>query len=520
VPGSIVPFEDPKKKMAKPQEGPDPMLNVEMGVERVLPFSYWGTEGEIARDGLVPLDELVRMRRTDGQARALIRLFTLPILSALADGEWIQPEEKGGEKETEFANQMWNLPEQAGGMSVSKSVVLKKTLQGLTDGFAVFEEVRSVPKDGPLKGKIVLESLAYRDPRTIRFRVDQKGKFNGIRQVASVGGFTTDVKIPKEKIWYWTNQAEENPYYGVSILEAAYFHYEIKRKLYYVAHLAAQFAAVPGRMGEIPKGADPRQVTAFKQMLMNFAFNTAATFPEGFKVTPFNGNSQFDFLKLIDHHNHMMSKSVLAAFVDSEQRATLIEVGRVDPNADFFVLALEAIMDDIAESWSSELMPKYIDWNFGTKVYPKFKFGVLSDAAKDTIKELFQTMVTSSTLNSTPEFVREMEKKLSKSLGLDIDYDEIEKQEQEAAEQQAKAQEAEAQQLGAVPAQPGAPGQPPAPGAPAAPPQGGGGQPQAIEPPGNPDGGVALTNVSIDDIIQAATDLFAERPDFSEEDEV
>jgi hypothetical protein len=514
--GSIVPFEDPKKKMAKPQGAPDPMLNSEMGVERILPFTYWGSEGEVARDGLVPLDDLVRMRRTDGQARALIRLFTLPILSALADGEWIAPENGDGEKETEFANQMWNLPEQAGGMSVSKSTILKKTLQGLTDGFSVFEEVRQVPDDGPLKGKITLRKLAYRDPRTIRFMVDRKGGFNGVRQVASVGGFTTDVKIPKEKIWFWTNQAEENPFYGVSILEAAYFHYEIKRKLYYIAHLAAQFAAVPGRMGEIPKGADPRQVAAFKQMLMNFAFNTAATYPEGYKVTPFNGNSQFDFLKLIDHHNHMMSKSVLAAFVDSEQRATLIEVGRVDPNTDFFVMALEAVMDDIAESWSKYMMPKYIDWNFGTKQYPTFKFGTLSDATKDTIKELFQTMVTSSTLNSTPEFVREMEKRLSKVLGLDINYDEIEKQEKEAAEQQAAAQEQEASALGA----PGQPGQPPAPGGAQPPaPEAGGDQPQAIEPPGNSDG-LALSAVSIDDLVVAATELLNHRPDLTEEGEL
>lgn len=521
---NVVPMKD---KKATPKGTPDPALDIEMGVEKVLPFTFWSTDGEIARDEKIAIDDLVEMRRRDGQARALVRLFVLPMLSAFADGEWIAPEdgeEGDAQQEVDFANNMWNSPPQAGGMSTSKTVVLKKTLQGLTDGFAVFEEVREIAEEGPLKGKIVLRKLAYRDPRTIRFRVDDRGGFNGIRQIASVNGRTIDVKIPKEKVFYWTCNAEENPFYGVSMFESAYYHYEIKRKLYYIAHLAAQFAAVPGRIGTIPKGADPRHVTAFKQSLMNFAFNTAMTVPEGYTVVPFNGNSGFDFIKLIDHHNHMMSKSVIASFVDSEQRATLIEVGRVDPNTDFFILALESIMDDIAEQWSMHLMPKYIDWNFGTKKYPVFKFGQLSDAAKDTIKEIFNTIVTSSVLNSTPEFVRELEKKLSKSLDLDIDYDEIEKQEKEAAEEEAQKAEDEANSLmepeiedpGApdpISGIPGAPQPPPEGGAPPAPPKGPI-PPKKKTPPGASSvAAVPLSNPTIDDLVAMATELLEERPE-------
>lgn len=509
--GSVVPI---KKASSPKQPRVDPLLNSEMGIERVLPFTYWSTEGEIAREERIAIDDLVEMRRRDGQARALIRLFMLPLLSAFADGEWIAPDgDEESETEVDFANQMWNLPPSSGGMSTSKMVMLKKTLQALTDGFSVFEEVRQIPDDGPLKGKITLRKLAYRDPRTIRFRVDEKGGFNGVRQIASVNGRTVDVKIPKEKVFFWTCNAEENPFYGVSMFEAAYEHYTIKRKLYYIAHLAAQFAAVPGRIGTVPKGADPRQIQAFKQSLANFAFNTAMIAPEGYVVTPFNGNSAFDFLKLIDHHNHMMSKSVLSAFVDSEQRATLIEVGRVDPNTDFFVMALESIMDDLAEQWSTYLMPKYIDWNFGTKKYPVFKFGQLSDAAKDTVKEIFTAVVTSSVLNSTPEFVRELEKKLSTSLDLEIDYEEIEKQEKEAAEQEVAAAEEEAAAMlnpDGTPVEPGAEGEQPPPegGGPPAPP----GAPKPLVPPPV----TPLSQPTIDDLVEMAQTLLLERP----EDEV
>lgn len=522
------------KKVATPKEGPDPLLNSEFGVERILPFSYWGAENEIVRSERVSIDDLVEMRRRDGQARALVRLFTLPILSAFADGEWIAPEENGDDmdEEVEFANLMWNLPPQAGGMTTSKMVFLKKQLQALTDGFSVFEEVRHVPEDGPLAGKVSLRKLAYRDPRTVRFRVDDEGGFDGIRQVATINAKTIDVKIPKEKVFYWTVFAEENPFYGISMFEAAYEHYQIKRKLYYIAHLAAQFAAVPGRIGEVPKGADPRHVQAFKQSLANFAFNTSMVTPPGYKVTPFNTNTNFNFIQLIDHHNHMMSKSVLSSFLDSEQRATLIEVGRVDPNSDFFILALESLMDDIAEQWSMYLMPKYIDWNFGSKKYPIFKFGQLSDAAKDSIAQLFQTVVTSSVLNSTPEFVRELEKKLSTQFDLDIDYDEIEEQEKQIAEEEQNAAQQEANGLMNPPG-PGAPGQGGPPQAPGGPqggppaPGGGGGQQPPADPGGGdnadgitPPGGMALSSPSIDDLVHMATELLTERPDFEEESPV
>lgn len=593
VNGSVVMKNGTSKPMATPKGTPDPLLNLELGVERILPFSFWGDGdgnggGEITRDAaLIPIEELVSMRRRDGQARALIRLFTLPILSAFADGEWIappnvdleeaaakseesdtgkKPSEKDGkgaqkpskplkvvedkasdskdaqgkerppyEAEVEFANEMWNLPQQAGGMKTTKTQILKRMLLMLTDGFAAFEEVRTVPDKGVLEGKIVLEELAYRDSRTLRFRVDDQGKFNGLRQIATVNGRTVDVVIPKDKCFVVTNQGEENPFYGVSLFEAAYEHYQIKRKLYYIAHLAAQFAAVPGRIGEVPQGAAPQHIAAFKTALANFAFNTAAVMPPGFKVVPFNANSGFDFLKLIDHHNHMMSKSVLSGFIDSEQRATLIEVGRTDPNTDFFILALEAIMDEIAEEISNTLMPKYIDWNFGTGNYPVFKFGVLSDAAKTTVKDIFTTALTSSVLNSTPEFVRELEKKLAKSMDLDIDYDEIEEQEKKAAEDAAKAADDEANML--LNQQPGAEGESGPQDAQNGPSEGsqpnGGPGPQSGPPsPSNGSGGApsgaaavglsnpeafGTTDQTIDDLIKAAQDLFLSRADEAED---
>ena len=412
----------------------------EFGVSSVLPIGSWASWSGSSSSGetyaenkqKVSIDKLVEMRQKDGQARALMRLFTLPVRSALRDSEWVAPEGSDGEsEEVKFANDMWRLPATVGGMEVSASKFLRQAMLALIEGFTAFEEVYYIPKEGPLKGKVCLKKFAHRDSRTLKFIVDKKGNFDGIRQVTTVNGTSVDVKIPADKVWYYAANEEENPFYGLSYFESAWAHWDHKRRLYYISHIAAQMAAVPGRLGKMPKSATPTQIAAFKKAVEEIAFNTAMVMPEDFEVGTFNMNSNFDFLGLIDHHNHQMAKSVLAKFLDDEQRQVLIENGKGDASADFFVMSLEAIMEEIADSLTQRMMPKFIDWNFGSDVYPVFKFGNIADATKDVVKELLSLVGTSQSSKWTDEFIREMEKKMATRLGLDVDYDAVQKREDE-----------------------------------------------------------------------------------------
>lgn len=398
----------------------------------------------------VPVEDLVRMRRRDYQTRALLRMFILPILSCVEDAEWVAGEYGAGkgEKEAQFANDMFRTPPHAGGMTSTLHLIIRQMLLALVEGFSAFEEVYQIPTKGPLKGKIVLRKLAHRDSTTVQFIVDDKGGFNGIYQKAKgPDGKDIRVHIEKEKVLFFANQREENPFYGVSLFEAAWYSYDVKAKMYYVAHIAAQLAAVPGRIGTHPLSASPAEKAAFRRMLSDFAFNSSAVLPEGFKVEPFTSQTGFNFLELINHHSKAQAKSVLLQFADSDQRLAVIENGGADASADFFVQALESIMAEISEIFSFHLMPKFIDWNFGTGNYPVWRFGKLSDSSRDTIKEVFNLIVTSSVLNCTPEFMREAEEKLAHRLGFDIDYAEIRKREEEAAEKQAELAELEAELL-------------------------------------------------------------------------
>ena len=472
------------KRVSKKANMPDPKVyeGLEIGSLQSFPATTWDTfaygRASVTANGTykignksnaVPLHDLIEMRRRDGQTRALLRLFTLPILACLNEAKWVAPDyADDADAEVEFANQMFRLPPSAGGMTSSLNTILRYTLLSLLEGFSVFEEVRQVPEKGPLKGKIVLRKLAHRDASTIQFRVDKKGGFAGVTQTfKNMDGETEEVTIDKDKCWYYTVNEEENPFYGVSMFETAWYHYDIKTKLYFIAHVAAQFAAVPGRLGTYPSSAKNTAVRQqFDAALRNFAFNTSMSMPEGFSVSPFNANTNFNFIGLIDHHAHQQAKSVLMQFADSDNRMVLIDNGKADASADMYVQMLEAIMQQIAESWTNYLMPKYIDWNFGTENYPVWKFGNITDQARDAIKDVFTSVVTSSVLNCTPEFVRELEKKLTKRLGLDINYEEIEKHEAEAARLQAE-EAALQQEMAGLQGQPVEGAAPPGSGAPA-----------------------------------------------------
>lgn len=496
---------------------PQAQLDVEFGSVQTFPtaswaeFAYGKSHGNadgafvIARDAsAVPLKDLVEMRRRDGQTRALLRLFTLPILSCLKEAEWVAPEyiDGGADEEVEFANQMFRLPPAAGGMTSSLDTIMRYTLLGILEGFSVFEEVRQIPDSGPLKGKITLRKLAHRDASTIKFRVDETGGFNGVNQTfKNHKGELVTVTIPKEKSWFWTANFEENPFYGVSFFETAWYHYEIKTKLYYIAHIASQFAAVPGRIGKAPQNATGPQKAAFAKALQTFAFNTSLVVPHDYDVDSFNGTTGFNFLSLIDHHAHMQAKSVLMQFADTEDRMVLIDNGKADASADMYIKALESIMAQIAESWTVHLMPKYIDWNFGSHKYPVFRFGQLSDSAKDGIREVFTSVVTSSVLNCTPEFIREMEKKLAVRFGLDIDYETIEGNEQEAARQQAAQAAAQAE----LEALQGAQAAPEGGAAPAGP-------PAPESPPAPPTAALSAYDLGLDEVFAAAQNLLLSRP--------
>lgn len=426
-------------------------LGIELGVEYNLPFATPYTEGgskkdkenrelrellrETGEEYGPGVSQLVAMRRLDGQARALYRLLTLPIRAALSKSSFVPAD--GGEAEAEFITDQFTLPPASGGMSVTFHKFMAQLLQGLFDGFAPFEQVYDYATYGPLKGKYVLRKLAYRQPSTITAIEDTDGHFQGFRQRAYRDGKTIDVHIPRENAFYFAAQEEERKYYGVSFFQSAFYHYDKKVKMYYIAHLAAQRAAVGTRVGTIPSNATANDKRTFASNLSNLALAQWMLVPETYKVEMLKEGGSFAFLDYINHHNNQMSKSILANFFDKDSGGStdqaLVSFGQ--PGDTMFVLMLRAIMDDIANSINHYIIPRLIDWNFSGGKYPTFQWAALTDEQKAIISTTFDKLATAGqSATVSPEFIREMEKKMADEMGLELDWDEIEAREAEEKE--------------------------------------------------------------------------------------
>lgn len=414
---------------------PKPRPLIERGFSDFMPFTepYKGSH-QVSKYAEVTINQLVTMRRQDGQARALYRLITLPIRAALQTATFVPADNvEGGEEEAKFIEQLFTLPPNAGGMSVPFTRIIAQMLQAVFDGFSPFELVYWQPSVGPLKGKWSLKKLNYLPSETVRFLVTEDGSFDGFRQITQKpGGKLVDVKIPRDTCVYYAAQEEENRFYGLSYFQSAYYHYDKKVKLYYLMHLAAQRSAVGTRVGTVPEDHSTDELNAFRQGLSDLGVAQWMTKPESYEVELLKEGGTFDFLSYINHHNSQMSKSILAAFFDENQGtggdASLVDFGKQTDS--LFVMMLQTIMTEIASIINHYIIPRFIDWNFNSAKYPEFRWGPFTDDDKQAIQDVFTSLSGIVDGNFTKEFFRELEKKMSDKFGLEIDYESIELEEE------------------------------------------------------------------------------------------
>lgn len=441
----------PSRTMAEPT-APNPELDREIGVPALPAFMtlFKANTWEILRDQEITVHQLVAMRKSDGQARALYRLLTLPIRAALKTATFVpESNTEGGDEEAAFIEDMFTLPAYAGGMHIPFNRVIAQMLMALFDGFSAFEMVYTAPKTGPLANKWTLKKVAYRPSDTITFLVDNSGEFAGLRQQAIFQGRTIDVTIPGEHSIYYAAQEEEKRFYGQSYFQAAFYHWDKKYKLYVIAQIAAQRAAVGTRVGTMPNNPNVTEKGKFLRALADLGVAQYIAVPEGYKVEGLREFSGFDFLAHINHHNSQMSKSILAGFFDKEQgggdAGKLVDFGTQSDS--LFLTMLGTIMSEIEDVINQHIIPRFIDWNFGTARYPKFQFGSLSEQQKTSMLDLFKQLATAGeALTIRPELVHELEKQVAEEFGLELDWETIEAQmeeERKAAEEMA-AMEAQA----------------------------------------------------------------------------
>ena len=377
----------------------------------------------IAREGIISTydseenpDDLgpatyIEMQRNDGEVQGIVRLLTLPIISTQV--HIIPAAEDNGERD--FIDTVLNAPPNMGGMSTPLPFIIADMTRAIFEGFRLYEKVARIIEEGEYKGMIGWRKLAPRDAQTITLRPDDTGGFAGAHQSAMLGGKMIEIDIPAEKCLLFTFQKEKHWLYGESILKTAYYHYDKKHKLYYIAHKKAEIEALGLKILKMDATKSQAERTAAEDAIDRIGINTRVTLPTGIELEIERNSGGYDPLLLINHHNSMMAKSALAQAVSNEQYA--YPYGKGTPSSQYLVLSIESIMRQIEATLNAYAIAPLIDWNFGTKAYPVLRFDHISDIAQDFLKDVFNSIMKYD--KPLPEgFVNEVIAEASKALKL------------------------------------------------------------------------------------------------------
>ena len=235
------------------------------------------------------------------------------------------------------------------------------------------------------------------------------------------------VRIRQDKIMHFVNGPEWNSIFGRSSFIQAFYHYEKKHKLYYIAHIAAQINALRLRVLRTPQDLE-KNIPKYLDLVSKLGFNSTINLPKDVDLELLDiGNNFPDVLPLIQHHDTQAAKSLLAQVIDVGVEGRTGSFNLSDTHFDIFIVNLELMGDYIASVFNSVIIPKLIDWNFGTGNYPRVKFSPFDRQIKQLLFEVYKRIIGAANLNVTPEFILETEQEVAKTLGLNLDYADLEK---------------------------------------------------------------------------------------------
>jgi hypothetical protein len=381
--------------------------------------SIIGTYNEEERSDSTSIDQYIQMQENDGTVRAITRLFAMPIQAAelriLA-----APGDKG---ERDFIENNLMGPQFQGGMTTPLQFVIADMTRAFVEGFRLYEKIPYIIEEGPYKNMIGWKKLAPRDSNTLDLLSDVHGGFNGARQTAMRGAEQVNVVIPPEKSILFTFQRERHPLYGESILKTAFYHYDKKHKLYYLAHKKAEIDAVGLKVLRLTKPMSDKEVGDAEEVIDSIGVNSRVTLPSGFDLDIDRSPTGYDVLKLIEHHDTQIALSTLTQAMRMGTGSTYAYTygSGYKTQGGFILQMLDSVMRNIENTLNQWAIAPLIDWNFGTKAYPQLKLVPSQSGTQDHILKIFEELMKKDPERMiTPGFAEKLADEAADILGLEI----------------------------------------------------------------------------------------------------
>lgn len=257
-----------------------------------------------------------------------------------------------------------------------------------------------------------LVRLAERMPNTIAsIDLTEDDGLAGITQAARAGAHTT-TPIPRSSLVWFAHEREGGAWQGRSLLRDSYGAWLMKRELWRVNATSLRRNGMGVPVVQAPPGATPGQVLEAQRLAQAHRVGDQAGvgLPAGFTLT-LQGitGSVPDPLPFIQYLDQQMTRSALAGVVDlgntSNGSRALGETF-----VDLLMLALQAVGDDMAETWTADVAADLVALNYGDdEPVPSVVCGSVG-ASKAVTAEVLNGLLASGALSASPEleaYVRE-----------------------------------------------------------------------------------------------------------------
>ena len=351
----------------------------------------------------------------DPTIEGLFNIVTMPILAS----EYqivAEDEDENAKIQADFVRK--NLFESSfkGGIETPFDLFLDEAMLALADGFAVWEKVYRLNKDG----KLELKKLALRDSLSVELK-DEKGEYVGIRQVVEDGGM---VEIPAYKTFLFTHNKKFNRLYGRSILNSLYKNYDKKQKLEYLDSIALQNDAIkPKILTEtqehlgVGSGAMRKIIHAIGKFGKT---NSAVSVPFGYDIKTLESDGR-DPHQSIERQKSEMAFAFMANFMllGTQGKSSSGSYALSNTQAGIFQMSLQSILDKLEAHINQYIIADLIDLNFAEPHYPQFKFAKLDKSKIESIFEIFKKMVDKDKVSD--EVVKQVEDEVANQLGFQIE---------------------------------------------------------------------------------------------------
>lgn len=351
----------------------------------------------------------------DPTVEGLFNIVTMPILAS--EYQIVAEDENENAKEqADFVRK--NLFESSfkGGIETPFDLFLDEAMLALTDGFAVWEKVYRLNKDG----KLELKKLALRDSLSVELEAE-KGEYIGVKQTLEDGGV---VEIPAYKTFLFTHNKKFNRLYGRSILNSLYKNYDKKQKLEYLDSIALQNDAIkPKILTEtqehlgVGSGAMRKIIHAIGKFGKT---NSAVSVPFGYDIKTLESDGR-DPHQSIERQKSEMAFAFMANFMllGAQGKSSSGSYALSNTQAGIFQMSLQSILDKLEAHINQYIIADLIDLNFAEPHYPQFKFAKLDKSKIESIFEIFKKMVDKDKVSD--EVVKQVEDEVANQLGFQIE---------------------------------------------------------------------------------------------------